>query len=160
MNNSLYVIAIILLSFLSCKNQYVKRNIDNSIFIQNIKKKVISKTFHKNGKISEISFDCDSIINLKNEKISCSSITYSFYSNGNLKEKGCQGIYNGYGIPVGTWYFYDKKNKLKSTTYYHNDQYGKDFILVNYFVNDKLVKTEKYNNYILYENEKKLLETY
>ncbi len=156
MYKKLFIVNILLI-IISCQNQNNLSNIENSYSILNNKKSIKTKSFFKNGRLSEVSFVCDSIIKLKNEKIICSSLYYSFYINGNLKEKGCQGIYNGFGVPVGIWFLYDKKNNLISTSYYHNDSYGKDFILVNNFVDGKIKKTTKYNNYILYENEKRIL---
>ncbi len=79
-----------------------------------------------------------------------------YYDNGSLKEKGCQGLYNGTGMSVGRWYNYDTLTNLESITYYHNNQFGKDFILKQvYYKGGKLKSLEKYNNYILYETTKK-----
>ncbi len=139
---------------------YVVEKAENSSTILNNNKNrtIIYKTIFENGNLAEISFECDSLPNLDNDNIKCTSIIYSFYDNGNLKEKGCQGIYNGYGVPVGAWYHYDLEKNLTTKTYYHNDEFGKDYILIEYYKNGTIEKTEKYNNYILYETEKKLLK--
>lgn len=56
---------------------------------------------------------------------------------------------------IQTWFYYDKLNNLDSTIYYNNDEFQKDFIEKKcYYKNGKLKTIEKYNNYILYENEK------
>jgi YD repeat-containing protein len=84
----------------------------------------------------------------------------SFYENGMVKEKGHQGYVANKDVAtntsVGVWYAYDSTGRLVSETVYNNDIFAKASIEVRrYHVNGTVSAIEKYNNYILYETEKK-----
>lgn len=160
MTHKLLDCLIVAFCLYSCNNFRIIENAENSstILSNNKDKVIISKIRYENGNLAEISFECDSLQKFDNGNATCISIVYSFYSNGNLKEKGFQGTYNGYGVPVGTWYHYDLERKLITKTHYHNDEFGKDFILIEHYKNGIIEKVEKYNNYILYETEKKIIK--
>lgn len=152
----LYFANITLLLFCSCTN---KKNYCDNNFIDIRKKnthKILSEKFYENGVTSEIVYDLDSTSVF--EQVTFSTVFYKFYKNGNLMEKGFQGVYKEFHIPVGTWLKYNETCQLISKTTFHNDTVGKDFILVEYFRKSHLVRREKSNNYILYENEKKLIK--
>lgn len=95
----------------------------------------------------------DSIVE---EKIICKELHTYYDKQGNIQEKGCQGLYNGMKVPVGTWSFYNKGCLVKEI-YYHNDEFGKDYILFKYFNKGKMYKELITNNFILYETDSILL---
>jgi antitoxin component YwqK of YwqJK toxin-antitoxin module len=121
-----------------------------------IKGAVFYYSYFKDGKPEFTESVKDSTIIYNKDTCKCLSLLLNYYSSGLLKEKGCQGVYNGTGVPVGSWITYDETLNIESKTYYHNDEFGKDFILKeSYYKEGKLKSLEKYNNYILYENTKK-----
>ena len=123
---------------------------------EKIKGTVFHYTFFKNGKTEFIEIAKDSSIIYNGDTCKCLSLLINYFDNGMVKEKGCQGLFNGTGLPVGHWFGYDKSGNVESKTYYHNDKFGKDFILKEFFyLNGKPKSVEKYNNYILYETVKK-----
>ncbi|MDR2205207.1 MAG: hypothetical protein LBE36_03495 [Flavobacteriaceae bacterium] len=146
------LISLLLLLSLSCKN---KTDIDRVKASMN--SPIVSQSFYNNGNESEIIYEIDSLDTVKKERYTM--VIYSFYENGKIKEIENEGIFNGFHVPMGTRYKYSSDGKLIQKIYYNNDDFGKDFILFEYYDNnEKLIKTEKYNNYILYETEPKLIK--
>jgi hypothetical protein len=162
----LYII-LVLIFFTECKNKEIesKPKIDskkettahsNADTLNQTKKGVdekndtLSKTLYKNGVIKDLILAKDSL--------GGKELYLSFYENRNLKYKGLQGnIHNkdvNTGMSIATWFYYDCNEKLDSTIYYNNAVFGKDFIEKKRFYKNGTIKSiERYNNYILYENE-------
>jgi len=87
------------------------------------------------------------------------------YKNGKIKERGYQGYYEDQnistGTAVGTWEYFDVHGKLIKSIYYHNDVPSKAFIeKTDYHPNGKVRSIEKFNNYELYESEKRSTGTW
>lgn len=132
-------------------------NNNNFKIIQNKQKhELISKHNFSNGNISELEYKCDSI-DIKNN-IKYKTLFFSFFENGNLKEKGYQGNFRENNVPVGTWEQFNLNGELILKTTFHNDDFGIDYILKQYYKNGKVIKIVKTNNYILYETEMKTLK--
>ncbi len=140
-------ISIILLNFslilFSCKSHQKTEHYKN----------IISKTYYYNGSIKEIQCKIDSIDSNSNTYFT--SVFYEYHENGKIKSISYQGKYKEIGTSVGTWIEFDSVGKLIKKTTFHNDIIGKDFILYEYYINGKIHKIEKFNNFILYETEKK-----
>ncbi|MCO6565000.1 MAG: hypothetical protein J6581_06105 [Apibacter sp.] len=64
-------------------------------------------------------------------------------------------MYNATTIPVGLWKTCDEKGDLIETTYYHPDEFGKDYKIVTQYKNGKVVSKKIYNFDDLYETELK-----
>ncbi|CVK15603.1 MORN repeat variant [Apibacter mensalis] len=96
---------------------------------------------------------------LSTDSASCQKPIIEYFPNGKLKLSGCQGIFNGTGIQVGLWKTYDEKGDLIETTYYHPDEFGKDYKIVTQYKNGKVVSKKIYNFDDLYETELKELFT-
>jgi hypothetical protein len=103
-----------------------------------------------------------------NKNINCHTDTarkrlvVEYYPNGKVRLKGYHGHYANKEIStdyyLGTWYYYNQNGKLHHSILYHNDLPNKAFILKKeYYPNGKLKSVEKYNNYDLYQSEKKKL---
>ncbi|OMQ13501.1 hypothetical protein [[Flexibacter] sp. ATCC 35103] len=162
----LYII-LVFIFFIQCKNKEIKSkseidskkeiieqsNIDTLDKAKDVlgkKKDTLSKTLYKNGMIKDLILAKDSL--------GSKELHLSFYENNNLKYKGLQGNISNKEISTGasleTWFYYDINKNLDSTIYYNNSVYGKDFIEKKRFYNNGTIKSiERYNNYILYENE-------
>lgn len=85
-----------------------------------------------------------------------------YHSNGKVSAKGYHGHYANKEIStdyyLGTWYYYNRDGILHRSIYYHNDVPSKAFILQkDYYPNGKLKSIKKYNNYDLYQTERKRL---
>lgn len=93
------------------------------------------------------------------DSLSCQKAIIEYFPNGALKLSDCQGCYNGTGIQVGLWKTYDEKGDLIETTYYHPDEFGKDYKIVTQYKNGKVVSKKIYNFDDLYETELKELFT-
>ena len=117
-------------------------------------KKVKSLEYYENGKISSVTMVLDSLI--LPEIIEISEKIYTFHRNGKLKSVSFQGFYNGNGVPVYKEKIFNAKGEKTLEIIYHNDVFGKDYIIYNHYKKDSIYLTEKFNNYILYETEKKL----
>lgn len=90
------------------------------------------------------------------DSLLCEELHVTYNAEGYLIEKGCQGTYDGTGMSVGTWYYYENQELIKEITF-HNDVQGKDYIIYRYFEGDSL-KTERItNNFILYESDSLVL---
>ncbi|ADV50355.1 hypothetical protein Celal_3081 [Cellulophaga algicola DSM 14237] len=105
--------------------------------------------FSNKDNIKEVSIGKDSVIG---NGIICSELHISFYENGLVKEKGCQGIYKGMGTSVGTWYKYNSSGVLVEKVYYHlgtmKDAYKE---VVEYYLNGNKKSIERFTNDVLFE---------
>ena len=116
-----------------------------------IQNDTISKILYPNGKLKYLIIHKDSA--------DCKELHLSFYENGNIKEKGCQGNVSNAdvntGMSVGIWYYYDSlNNHIDSSIYYNNDIVAKAYIEKRrYFNNGQVKSIERYNNYDLYETD-------
>ncbi|OCG26334.1 hypothetical protein A9G45_11020 [Gilliamella sp. HK2] len=97
------------------------------------------------------------ITSITQESPFCYFLLVDYYPNGQVKEKGCQGHYNGTGIGVANWYEYDFSGKLVRSTYYHPDEYGKDYKIVTTYKNGKVLTKKIFNYDDLYETEQEEL---
>lgn len=151
------VFIVALLTF-SCNNNPNEDSRFNSTHIlsQNKDKTILSEKFYEKGEIFEIVYAIDSTIENENSKIT--QQYFKFYKNENLKESGFQGLYNGFGVPISTTVFYDANGNIEKEIIYHNDEFGKDYILFNFYKKGQIIRSEKFNNYILYETEKLKIE--
>lgn len=123
-----------------------------------IKGNVLNITYYPNGKIESQSIVKDSLIINKTDSPLCTELYLSYYSNGKLKEKGCQGFYNSMGVTVGTWFEYDSLEHLVKTIYYHPDNYGNDYKIVKIYDKEGGILTKEiFNNNIQYETEERKL---
>ena len=148
---------IILFFTISCNIPKTDSRFNSThILAQNNHKIVLSEKYYKEGGIFEIVYQIDSTI--ENENIIFTQQYFIFDKIGNLNESGFQGLYNGIGVPVGTTIFYDTKGNVKKEIKYHNDEFGKDYILFKFYEKGKIIRSEKFNNYILYETEKRKIE--
>lgn len=86
------------------------------------------------------------------KSIVCQELHISYDKNGSVIEKGCQGEYEGIGVPVGTWYKF-RNNKLIQEIFYHNDEFGKDYILYKNYNEQGDFNEIVTNNFILYETD-------
>ncbi|WP_294834362.1 hypothetical protein [uncultured Gilliamella sp.] len=89
----------------------------------------------------------------------CQKPIIEYFPNGKLKLSGCQGSYNGTGIQVGLWKKYNEKGELIETTYYHPDEFGKDYKIITQYERNKIISKKIYNFDDLYEVELKELST-
>jgi antitoxin component YwqK of YwqJK toxin-antitoxin module len=162
----LYII-LVFIFFVQCKNKEIKSKseidskkeiieqssidtLDKAKDVLGKKNDTLSKTLYKNGMIKDLILAKDSL--------GSKELHLSFYENKNLKYKGLQGNISNKEISTGTsletWFYYDFNKNLDSTIYYNNSVYGKDFIEKKRFYKNGTIKSiERYNNYILYENE-------
>ena len=99
-----------------------------------------------------------------NNSIGCNAYT-EYHQNGKIKEVGCQGEFHGQGTLIGTVYEYSEDARLIRSTYYHPDEYGKDYKVIRDYDKDGNIISEKFfNNDYLYEmdeiqlNKKKTLQ--
>ncbi|MCX8533194.1 hypothetical protein [Chryseobacterium luquanense] len=155
------------------------KNIPSSIVQEKYDDSIISKKYHKNGKVESILYDKnkkkgelvfisyspegyiiekqlrkDSLIVTKKDTCLCIFLSIKYFSNGKIKETGCQGEYNSMGVPVGTWKVFDSLGKVEESIYYHPDKFGNDYkIIKKYNQKGKLISEKTYNNDIQYENE-------
>lgn len=84
----------------------------------------------------------------------CYSLYIQYHPNGQIKQKGCNGYFEGMSIWVGDNYEYDLSGHLIRATYYHPDEFGKDYKIVTTYDKDGTVLTKKIFNYDdLYETE-------
>lgn len=120
------------------------------------KKKVKYVEYFDTGKISSVTMVLDSLI--LPENIDISEKIYTFHRNGKLKSVAFQGFYNGNGVPVFKEKRYNTLGEKTLEIIYHNDVFGKDFIIYKHYRKDSIYLTEKFNNYILYETEKKTIQ--
>lgn len=96
---------------------------------------------------------------LSTDSASCQKPIIEYFPNGKLKLSGCQGSYNGTGIQVGLWKKYNEKGELIETTYYHPDEFGKDYKIITQYERNKIICKKIYNFDDLYEVELKELST-
>lgn len=90
--------------------------------------------------------------------IGCNPYT-EYYQNGRIKTVGCQGVYHGNGTSIGMVYEYSEDGRLMRTTYYHPDEYGKDYqIIRDYDQNGNITSEAFFNNDALYEVDKVQLD--
>lgn len=148
---SLYILTAFMLLFCSKKKDNEKQSIHINSAKENLKNDTILKQKYLNNKLEYVILAKDSL--------GSDELHITYYENGNVKEKGLIGIVSNKDVntkaSIQTWFYYDKLNNLDSTIYYNNDEFKKDFIeKKSYYKNGKLKTLEKYNNYILYENEK------
>ena len=115
-------------------------------------KDTLEKWYFKSGYIAEIHYELDSFDVITNTQYTRS--VYTYYENGNVKEKGFQGTYNGMGVAVGTWEKFSLKGELELKTHFHNDTFGQDYILFEHIKKGKVIKTEKYHNDMQYETDR------
>lgn len=98
----------------------------------------------------------DSLIIYGKDTIKCNELHIIYDKNGNLKEKGCQGYVSNNnistGMSVGTWYYY-KKGKLTRKVYYHNADFGKDYIKHTIYDENGNFNDVFTNNFMLYETD-------
>lgn len=116
-------------------------------------KKVLFVYYFDNGQISSINLELDSLA--LPENIEITQKIYTYHRNGKLKTVSFQGLYNSCGVPVLNKKVFDRDGKKTQEIIYHNDVFGKDYIIFHYFKNDSIYLTKKTNNYILYETEEK-----
>lgn len=116
-------------------------------------KKVLFVHYFDNGQISSINLELDSLA--LPENIEITQKIYTFHRNGKLKTVSFQGLYNSCGVPVLNKKVFDRNGNKTQEIIYHNDVFGKDYIIHHYFKNDSIYLTKKTNNYILYETEEK-----
>lgn len=107
--------------------------------------------------ISKIDFNTDYHTDTTRKRL-----VVEYYPNGKVRLKGYHGFYANKEIStnyyLGTWYYYNQNGTLHQSIYYHNDLPSKAFIIKKeYYPNGKLKSIEKYNNYDLYQSEKKKL---
>lgn len=147
-----YILILLLLLFCSKQKNNEKLSFPKNSLKENSKNDTILKRNYSNNKLEYII--------LAEDSLESSELHISYYKNGNVKEKGLKGTISDKDIntktSTHTWYYYDEAKYLDSTIYYNNDEFKKDFIeKKRYYKNGNLKAIEKYNNYILYENEKK-----
>lgn len=110
------------------------------------------KTYSSKGnRIDTEYFSIEGVFDAQ-KNIKSSQLVISYDANGLIKEKGVQGNYNGIGVPIGTWWKYHN-GSIVQEIYYHNDEFGSDYIIFKTYDENGSYKEEITNNYILYENE-------
>lgn len=161
------IIILVFVFFIQCKNKEIKSKyeidskteiivqsnldiLDKTKDVLGNKNDTLLKTLYKNGIIKDLILVKDSL--------GSKELHLSFYESSNLKCKGLQGNISNKdistGASLGTWFYYDFNKNLDSTIYYNNAVFGKDFIEKKRFYKNGTIKSiERYNNYILYENE-------
>lgn len=111
-----------------------------------------TKYFSPDGRVVELHFVKDSLITSEGGGELCTDLFYHYDNNGRITVKGCQGVYMGAGVPVGTWsYFHD--NKLIRTVFHHNDILGKDYMRHTLYAPDGSTRVITTNNFMLYETD-------
>lgn len=114
--------------------------------------------YHKDKKTSLVYYfqKNDSLIIHNNDTIKCKELHITYDENGNIKEKGCQGYVSNNdistGMSVGTWFYY-KNGKISREIYYHNAEFGKDYIKHKLYNENGNYKEVFTNNFILYETD-------
>ncbi|MBV7440711.1 hypothetical protein KRX57_04700 [Weeksellaceae bacterium TAE3-ERU29] len=120
-------------------------------------KTIIDEYYENGNKTSEVRYFVkgDSLILQGKDTIKCNELHIAYDKNGNVKEKGCQGYISNAdistGMSVGTWFYY-KNGELIKEVYFHNAEFGKDYIIHRCF-NDEEFTDVITNNFILYEND-------
>lgn len=98
---------------------------------------IIFKENYKNGKTKYVIYKKDSLIN---NVENCEELHITFSENGMIVEKGCQGHYGVWGVPVGTWFTYDSLGKIKEKVFYKHDSVN-GYKKTSYFgLNGKIIK--------------------
>ena len=151
----LLLLLIFSISLFACQSQNNDAKLNQSKQLEskilNIDSTLIFKSFYPSGKTKQIVLKKDSLIDTN---IICRELHMEYYENGTLKEKGCQGDYEGMGTSVGTWYLYDSLTNLVSKTIYHlgdfENAYKEEKL---YYKNSKLKAEKKFKNDVLYEIE-------
>ena len=114
--------------------------------------------YHQNKKSSLVYYfqKTDSLIIQGKDTIKCSELHIAYDKNGNIKEKGCQGYVSNNdistGMVVGTWYHY-KNSRLTREVYYHNAEFGKDYIKHKIYDESGNFNEIFTNNFMLYETD-------
>lgn len=107
-------------------------------------------------KEKEIVIKKDSLIIHNKDTIQCNELHIIYDESGNIKEKGCQGYVNlpdiSTGMSVGTWYYFEN-GTLSKEVYYHNAEFGKDYIKYKIYNSDGSYKEWFTNNFMLYETD-------
>jgi YD repeat-containing protein len=153
---TLFKICFLFLLHIGCRESVKKNNLPEpgNIAITNTvpEEDTLSKTYYPGGSLASCI--------IKKDSAGIKEYHVSFYENGIVKEKGHQGYVANKEVAtntsVGVWYTYDSAGRLVSETIYNNDTFAKASIEVKKYHSNGTVSTiEKYNNYILYEIEKK-----
>lgn len=149
---SFLFLMVSLFAFIKCKSadrQDIPQ-IKDTIAVSPGNSDTLSKSLYADGKPEEVI--------LRKDSGACEKMVISFYPNGTIKTKGCQGSYSdkniSTGIFVGTWNTFDSSGHLKESVYYHNDEPAKAFIeKTSYYADGQRKSVERFNNYELYESE-------
>ncbi len=91
-----------------------KKVITNSIKPLKVLDSIILLNKYKSGQIKYIVFAKDSG--------NCEELHISYYKNGIIKEKGCQGHFGPWGVPIDTWSYYDSLGQLNYKEIYKHDE--------------------------------------
>jgi len=109
------IIYIMALSFLiSCKVTGNEKEVAKSIKPLKASDSIILLSKYKSGQIKYIVFAKDSG--------DCEELHISYYKNGIIKEKGCQGHFGSWGVPINTWSYYDSLGHLNYNEIYMHDE--------------------------------------
>lgn len=117
-------------------NNIVKKNW-RGLFVK--KNSVILTSKHKSGKEKHIIIAKDSG--------ECEQLHILYYKNGLVKEKGCQGHFNSFNVPVNTWFYYDSLGILSHKEFYsyHKDNGWKKTVFFDKYYNIIEKKTVGYD---------------
>jgi len=118
-----YTIFIIILSLFSCKSNKNEQSVLNTHQQDSL---TLHQEFFDTGKLKYITYKKDStVFDEKNFPCKCEELHIFYYKNGKIKEKGCQGHYETFGVPIGTWYKYDSLgNKISEIRFVHDSLKG------------------------------------
>jgi antitoxin component YwqK of YwqJK toxin-antitoxin module len=149
--NILSMLLIVALSatFIKCQSREASESSPVSIK-ENAGNDTLSKNVYDDNRLQQIV--------LRKDSGECEKMVLTFYHNGNLKSKGCQGHYadknTSTGMYVGVWAEFDSLGHLIGTTFYHNDEPLKAFIeKTTYYADGNRKSIERFNNYELYESD-------
>lgn len=123
------LLPLLLLQF-SCKNSVENRKTNPTeetpiSYKKNKASLVLHSENYQNGKLKYIIHKKDSIFIFNNEEENCEELHITYYENGKVHERGCQGHYTVWGVPVGTWFTYDSLGlKRKEELFVHDSIKG------------------------------------
>ena len=104
----------------------------------------------------------DTIIITGDNPIECNKYYVSYYENGQIKEAGYQGFFQGQGIPVGIYKEYDENGFLVKTKNYIYPKQKEDIMAMDaftyiieseYYENGHVQWEKWYKNYVYYETD-------
>lgn len=137
---------------------YGEKNRLDSVLIFNLKNQRYCKEYYLANKLLRRSFYGENntteehLYEASSRDTSGNYYIIQYNAQKQIVAKGSQGIFNGMGVPVGTWHQYHNEVLVREL-YYHNDESGKDYIRYKVYDENGNVSESYSNNFILHETD-------